>query len=89
MQYGADLTSLEKLIAHLGGAEIGTQSAGSYGLLLEHLQGARRGLLGSMQAEYRSSLGFAKESLACISGTADRADTKKILQGLIDSAVPA
>ena len=89
MQFSTDLSILEKLIAHLGGAEIGMESAGSYGLLLEHLQSARRGLLGSMRAEYNSSLQFAKESLACITGTADRAETKKILQGLIDSGVPA
>ena len=89
MSYSADLKSIEDLIAHLGGVEIGTQSEGSCGLLLEHLEAARRDLLGSMRAEYNSSLQFAKESVACISGTADRAETKRILQGLIDSAVPA
>jgi len=85
MQQSADLKSLDELVASLGGVGIGTQSAGPCGLLLEHIQAARRDLLGSMRAEYNSSLRFAKESVACISSTTVRAETKKILQSLIDS----
>jgi hypothetical protein len=72
-------------MAGLGGLGIGTQSAGPCGLLLEHIQAARRGLLGSMRNEYRSSLRFAKESVACIPGQSARMETKKILQRLLDS----
>jgi len=83
-----DLQSLDALIAHLGGDGIGTQSTGPYRLLMEHIQAARRELLGSMRAEYCSSLQFAKESVSCIPGKEARAETKKILQGLIDSEGP-
>jgi hypothetical protein len=38
-----------------------------------------------MHGEYRSNLRFAQESVACISGQSARAETKKILQRLIDS----
>jgi hypothetical protein len=85
MQQTTDLQSLDALIAHLGGDEIGMQSAGPCRLLMEHVLAARRDLLGSMRAEYCSSLQFAKESVACIPGKDARAETKKILQGLIDS----
>jgi hypothetical protein len=87
MQQPTDLKSLDELIGKLGGDAIGTQSAGPCGLLLEHIQAARRDMLGSMPAEYGSSLRFAKESLACISGTSARDETKKVLQGLIDSMI--
>jgi hypothetical protein len=83
-----DLQRLDDLIAHLGGDGIGTQSEGPCGLLMEHIQAARRDLLGSMRAEYCSSLRFAKESVACIPGKEARAETKRILQGLIDSEGP-
>ena len=85
MQPSADLRSLDELLIKLGGAEIGTQTEGPCGLLLEHLQAARRDLLGSRGAEYISSLKFARESASCIPGKIDRAEAKGILQGLIDS----
>jgi hypothetical protein len=83
-----DLKTLDGLIARLGGDDIGTQSPGPSRLLMEHIQAARRGLLGSMRAEYCSSLQFAKESLDSIPGKDARAETRKILQGLIDSEGP-
>lgn len=85
MQQRADLKSLDDLIAKLGGAGVGWQSPGLFGLLLEHMQGARRGLMGSMRAEYRSNLQFARESVACIPGKTARDEATKTLQGLIDS----
>jgi hypothetical protein len=85
MQPSADLQSLDELLIKLGGAGVGAHTAGPCKLLLEHLQAARRGLLGSMRAEYHSSLQFAKESIACIPGAGDRAEAKGILQVLIDS----
>jgi hypothetical protein len=85
MRQGADLKSLDELIANLGGDDIGMRSTGPCGLLMEHIQAARRGLLGSMRAEYCSSLQFAKESVACIASETARAAAKKTLQSLIDS----
>jgi hypothetical protein len=82
MQQSAELRSLDELLIKLGGAEIGMRTEGPCGLLLEHLQAARRDLLGSMRAEYGSSLQFAKESVGCIPGKSTRADVKRILQGL-------
>jgi hypothetical protein len=79
-----DLKSLDELVAGLGGDDIGSQSAGSCRLLMEHLQAARRGFLGSMFAEYASSLKFAKDSISCISDKNARDKTQKVLQGLID-----
>ncbi len=85
MQQSTDLKNLDELIAHLGGTGISTQSVGPCGLLLEHMQAARRDLLGSMRNEYSSSLQFAKESLACIPDKAARVETKRMVQSLIDS----
>jgi hypothetical protein len=85
MQQSADLKSLDELIAKLGGVESGSQSPGLFGLLLEHMQGARRGLMGSMRAEYRSNLQFARESVACIPGKTARDEATNTLQGLIDN----
>ncbi len=85
MQQSTDLKRLDELVANLGGDDIGKQSTGPCGLLMEHLQAARRDLLGSMRAEYASSLKFAKESVSCMPGKSARAETKKILQSLIDS----
>jgi hypothetical protein len=79
------LKSLDELIAGLGGVHSGTQSTGPCGLLMEHLQAARRSLLGSMRGEYGLSLEQAKESLACISDKNSRATTKAALQSLINS----
>ena len=70
------------MIADLGGTDTSTHSPGSCGLLLEHLQAARRDLLGSMLKEYSLSLQQAKESVACISGKLARAKATKILSSL-------
>jgi hypothetical protein len=83
-----DLRSLDDLLVRLGGDDIGNSSTGPCGLLIEHIQAARRDLLGSMRAEYCSSLQFAKESIACIPGKDARAETRKIIQDLIDSEGP-
>jgi len=82
------LIRLDALIAGLGGAASGSRSAGPCGLLLEHLQAARRDRLGSMRAEYLVSLTQAKDSIGCILDKGARAETKKVLQGLLDSGVP-
>src|SRR5579871_1731330 len=88
MQPDLDLKSLDELIAILGGADIGARSAGPCGLLIEHLQAARRYRLGAMHAEYRSSLDQAKASVACIADKNSRAEAKGSLQQLLDSAAP-
>ncbi len=85
MPQNTDLKRLDELVAKLGGDDIGKQSTGPCGLLMEHLQAARRDLLGSMRGEYASSLKFAKESSSCIPGKSSRAETRKVLQSLIDS----
>ena len=78
MQQDKDLSSLDNLVAGLQGSD-------SRGLLLEHLRAARCGLLGAMHGEYLMSLTQAMDSLACISDKGSRAETKQLLQGLIDS----
>jgi hypothetical protein len=83
-----DLNRLNELIAGLGGTVTGSQSAGACGLLLEHLNAARRGRLGSMREEYVASLKQAIDSIACILDKGVRAETKKVLQGLLNSRVP-
>ncbi len=88
MQQGEDLKRLNELIAGLGGDESGTQTKGPCGLLLEHVQTARRHLLGAMSGEYSLSLEQAKESLSCISDKTSRSKTKAILQSLIEGSVP-
>jgi hypothetical protein len=88
MQQDKDLKCLDELIAGLGSTGSGTQSKGPCGLLLEHVQAARRNLLGSMRGEYSLSLEQAKESVACIPDKSARTKTKEILQSLIDSGVP-
>jgi hypothetical protein len=85
MQYGKDLKRLDELIAGLGGNDSGTQSKGPCGLLLEHIQTARRHLLGAMSGEYSLSLEQAKDSLACISDKGSRIKAKEILQSLIEA----
>jgi len=77
------LSSIDQLIVDLGGANVGTQSKGPCGLLLEHLRSARTSFLGSMPGEYRSSLREAQESVACIYDKAARTDVKKRLENLI------
>jgi hypothetical protein len=85
MQHDKGLKYLDKLIADLGGAASGTQSESRRGLLLEHLQAARRDLLGSMPGEYGLSLQQAAASLDCIHDKNDRNETKRALRRLIDS----
>jgi len=88
VQEDKDLIRLDELIADLGGTVTGSHSAGPCGLLLEHLNAARRDRLGSMRAEYVVSLEQAKDSIACILDIGVRAETKKVLQGLLDSRRP-
>ncbi len=88
MQQDKDLNRLDELMASLGGTVTGSRSGGPCGLLLEHLNAARRDRLGSMRAEYLVSLTQAKDSVACILDKGVRAGTKKILQELLDSPVP-
>ncbi len=83
-----DLKCLDDLIAEIGGADDGMQTAGPSGLLLEHLQAARRGLMGSMRAEYNSSLQQAEESLGCVPDKKMRNKIGKTLLGLIATEVP-
>jgi hypothetical protein len=64
MDQNHDLKCLHDLIADIRGADYGMQTVGPSGLLLEHLQASCRGLLGSMRAEYNSSLEQAAESIA-------------------------
>jgi hypothetical protein len=77
------LERLDKLIASLGGDDTGAKSFGPCGLLLEHLQAARRDLLGSILGEYRLSLEQAKESVACIVDKSARSAMKEALQNLL------
>jgi hypothetical protein len=88
VQQDKELKCLDQLISGLGGADNGTQSTGPCGLLLEHLQAARRHVLGSMRGECRLSLAQAKESVGCISDKSARTKMKETLQSLIDSQVP-
>jgi len=88
VQQDKELKCLDQLISDLGGADTGTQSVGPCGLLLEHLQAARRHVLGSMHNEYGLSLTQAKESVACITDKGARTKMKGTLQSLIDSEVP-
>jgi hypothetical protein len=88
MQHNKGLKCLDQLIAGLGGADSGTHSEGRCGLLLEHLQAARRDLLGSMPGEYSLSLHQAEESLDCIPDKSDRNEMRKTLRTLIDLRGP-
>jgi hypothetical protein len=88
MRQDEDLKCLDDLIVNLGGADHGKRSNGSCGLLLEHLQAARRSLLGSMRAEYRSSLEQARESVASVPDKNNRGEIKKNLRRLINSKEP-
>jgi hypothetical protein len=85
MRRDQTLQCLAGLIADLGGSTgAGRRSEGPCGLLFEHLDAARRNLLGSMPGEYRMCLQQARETVSCISDKAARGDFKKRLQGLID-----
>ncbi len=85
MQQDEDLKILDEMIADLGGS----CAAAACDLLLEHLQAARRYLLGSMPGEYRFCLQQARESVAFIPEKVAGNETKKILRYLIDSEVPS
>lgn len=86
MSENTTLTRLDQLIVDAGGAEdTGKQSAGTHGLLLEHLRAARSSFLGSMPGEYRSSLKEAKESATCVSDRIAQSDIRKRLQSLISN----
>ncbi len=84
MQQDEDLKILDEMIADLGGSS----AAPACDLLLEHLQAARRYLLGSMPGEYTFSLQQARESVAFIPEAAAGTEAKKILRYLIDSEAP-
>ena len=89
MQPDQDLKCLDELIADLGdSSDAGRRSGGSCDLLLEHLQAARRDLLGSMRDEYRLNLQQAKDSLTCIADRSARAKTRERLLRLIESEMP-
>ena len=89
MQKDKDLKCLDKLTADLGDSnDAGRRSKGRCDLLLEHLQAARRDLLGSMLGEYGLSLQQAKDSVACISDKNARTEINQILRSLINSEVP-
>ena len=82
------LKCLDELISKLGGTDSSTRSKGTCALLLEHLQAARRGLLGCMHGEYMLSLDQAKESIACIPDKGARIKAKQLLQILTSPKVP-
>jgi len=82
------LECLDDLIADLGGSDASTHSKSPYGLLIEHLQAARRDLLGSMRAEYGLSLRQATESVTCISDNRARSKTKGALRRLLAARAP-
>jgi hypothetical protein len=88
MRHDKGLKCLDKLIADLGGSDSGTHSEGRCGLLLEHLQAARRDLLGSMPGEYGLSLQQAEESLDCIPDKNHRNEVRKTLRTLINLRGP-
>lgn len=88
MEAKADIKRLDELIATIGGDGTGTRSAGPCELLLEHLEAARRDLLGSMSGEYRVSLQLAKESISCIFDKSTRTAVKDSLRNLIDPGTP-
>lgn len=80
------LKCLDELITDLRGTDAGERSMGPLGLLSEHLQAARRNLLGSMPGEYRLSLREAKKSVGCVAAGNARIKARNSLQGLIDAS---
>jgi hypothetical protein len=86
MNEDKNLKSLDEMIADLDGAKAGGRSDNGYGLLTEHLQAARRNLLGSRRIEFGLALEQAKESIGCISNKDDRAKAQKTLSGMIELA---
>ncbi len=83
MQQDERLKCLDEMIADLGGSH----DAAPFDLLLEHLQAARRYLLGSMPGEYGLCLRQANESVAFIPDKNAGTETKRILRRWIDSEV--
>lgn len=82
----ASLQGLDQLILDAGGTgDAGKQSKGPNSLLLEHLRSARTSLLGSMRAEYRSSLQEAREASGYIADKNTKTDIRKRLQNLLGS----
>jgi hypothetical protein len=81
MQVDQNLKSLDALLAELGGSRNG----GAGDLLFEHLQAARRNLLGSMPGEYGLSLQQAIESASCFPDKKFRTGIKDKLRSLMDS----
>ena len=84
MQQDEDLKMLDEMVADLGGSS----AAPACDLLLEHLQAARRYLLGSMPGEYSLCLEQARQSVAFLPEKVAGTRTKKILGCLIDSVLP-
>ena len=84
MQQDEDLKILDEMIADLDGSS----DVPACDLLLEHLQAARRNLLGSMPGEYNLCLQQARESVFSIPGKAAGTETRKMLRYLIDSEAP-
>ena len=84
MQLDEDLKILDEMIADL----VGSNAAATSDLVLEHLQAARRYLLGSMPGEYSLCLQQARESLAFLPEKVAGTKTKNSLRYLIDSEVP-
>ena len=83
MKSNERLASLSKLIEEFGGSSVpAEQTLVKSSLLLEHLQAARRYLLGASLDEYRSSLDQAKTCLFTISDSTKRIGMKKALAEL-------
>lgn len=74
MQQDERLKCLDEMIADLGGSH----DAAPFDLLLEHLQAARRYLLGSMPGEYGLCLQQANESVASLPAKTAGIETKKL-----------
>jgi hypothetical protein len=89
MQQEEKLKYLDELIADLGGCnDADGYSRGLWDLLLEHLQAARRYLLGSMPSEYSLSLQQAQQSVTWIPNKRARTGPRNTLRTLIDSKMP-
>jgi hypothetical protein len=74
-----DLHRLDTLLAVLGG-----RNRGPCDLLMEHIEAARRYLLGSMPGEYIVSLEQALASVSCIADKRRRSELKTALRSAID-----
>lgn len=89
MQQSPSLERLEEVIANLNAADgPGRRPPGSCELLLEHLEAARRNLLGRAMLEYALNLEQALDSIGCIEVKDLQARTTRLLQDLqTDAAV--